>query len=281
MSISQLLRCLKEIPQEALLAIKPWRLKLLLKAQQKYYDELDITVPLSFDLKCPIHFAEAWWSFSEIFIQQECAAVFDLVPLPDRWLDIGAHAGFFSLYVIWLRAKRRQANDFSALLIDADRRVEPAVNKLRSLNNLLSQIKFKHGAISRGHGAQPFILRSHMASSLKRLSDLAGIEEIVERIDPGDILATLPAPYDLIKLDIEGAEYDFFVSYKPVIERAKYILLEWHSWHTGGGGFDQLSSLAQDLGLAPISEVTAPHKVFFNAAEAECGVILYRNRRLT
>ena len=50
----------------------------------------------------------------------------------------------------------------------------------------------------------------------------------------------LPPPYDLVKIDIEGAEADFLRAYPKVLSATRHLLMEWHSWHTGGGGPEQL-----------------------------------------
>src|SRR6186713_1284062 len=66
--------------------------------RQSYYEAFEIRVPLVAGLTAPVVSQEAWLSFSEIFLQGEYAAVWRAVPLPDRWIDLGCHAGYFSLY---------------------------------------------------------------------------------------------------------------------------------------------------------------------------------------
>ena len=39
-------------------------------------------------------------------------------------------------------------------------------------------------------------------------------------------------PFDIIKCDIEGAEWEFLNYYSNIVTNAKFVLLEWHSWHS-------------------------------------------------
>ena len=59
----------------------------------------------------------------------------------------------------------------------------------------------------------------------------------------------MPGPYDLVKVDIEGGEYEFLSHYKEVLAQAKYLILEWHDWHSGGGGAMQIKNLAEEQGF--------------------------------
>ena len=55
-----------------------------------------------------------------------------------------------------------------------------------------------------------------------------------------EIRATLCPPYDVIKCDIEGAEWEFLSHYQSIIKESHFFILEWHSWHTGKGGQKQI-----------------------------------------
>ena len=60
--------------------------------------------------------------------------------------------------------------------------------------------------------------------------------EEVEILKQNDISKWMPPPYDLIKCDIEGAEWELLNwHYDELVSQTKYILLKWHSWHNGGG----------------------------------------------
>ena len=81
-----------------------------------------------------------------------------------------------------------------------------------------------------------------------------------------DLMENLEPPYDLIKCDIEGSEWEFLNNYESLIKKSKYLLLEWHSWHEGGGGFPQIdqapsiSKLQSNCSSEPIPAVGREEK---------------------
>jgi FkbM family methyltransferase len=259
----------------------PWiRQRVLFAIKQDYYSELDFHVPLSHGFQCPISSFEHWCSFSEIFFGSEYDPVWKQIPLPARWLDLGCHAGYFSLYVAWLRGRGDLSENFQALLVDADSRSRVAVDKLMNLNDLQHKIQFEHGAIAREPGELFFAERGFMSSSAAKLGDQSGLVRRVPVISEDRIIALMPPPYDLIKIDVEGSEFDFLTAYSKVLRATKYLLLEWHSGHSGGGGKYQIQELCQNIGFTLIDDVITSHQVNHAGAISECGVLLYKRREL-
>jgi FkbM family methyltransferase len=236
---------------------------------QEHYRELAIQAPLSHGLACPIYSPEYWCSFSEIFINAEYASAFDLIPLPKRWIDLGCHAGFFSLYVEWLRRKRGETGKSEALLVDADQRLEPAIEHLNQANGL--SFRFLHGGVGAELGIMRFTERAFMASSASEIDNHDGRISLIPALTGEAIENVLPGPYDLIKVDIEGSEHDLLKRYHLLLSQCRHLLLEWHSWHAGGGGKAQLLELARSLGFELRAEVQPDHEV---AQGKHCGVLL-------
>ena len=65
-------------------------------------------------------------------------------------------------------------------------------------------------------------------------------------------------PCDLLKVDVEGSEMDFFRSETDFLRRTKFILCEWHKWHVSlheletflsGQEFESKRILHEDEGL--------------------------------
>lgn len=249
--------------------------KIIFHLKQKYYPHLDIVVPFGEGLSCPVVSPEAWYSFQEIFLQEEYRPVFDKIPLPKRWIDVGCHTGYFSFWVAWLLAQKKQAKNYQALLIDADLRMKNAVQKLIDLNALGERFLFRNGAISQNKGAVEFTQRCAMASSISELGSKSHTRYTVPVIDAGEILKIFPGPYDLIKVDIEGSEYDFLTAYQPVLDQTRHLVLEWHSWHLGGGGAGQIEELARARGFKVLLEIVPSHKVSVAQKTESCGVILF------
>ena len=89
-----------------------------------------------------------------------------------------------------------------------------------------------------------------------------------------EILQALPPPYDLIKCDIEGSEWDFIGHYPEILQNSKYLLMEWHSWHNGGGSLTQISEKLQEFGFS-ILKSSYPTKAL--GREGEVGLFLAEN----
>jgi FkbM family methyltransferase len=247
---------MKEILNGLVLAPLKWRRlreHLAFHIRQRHYDLLQVRVPLSAGLAAPVLSDEAWVSFSEIFLQEEYEQVFRLLPLPDRWIDLGCHAGFFSLFVEQRRRLDGREGRPQALLVDADSRSARAIERVIALNRLEGQMTFQHGAVSAGTGAVQFSQRAFMASGIAAVDDHPGEPSSVPIITPGRIVELLSPPYDLVKVDIEGSEHDFIDHYEPVWNRARHLVLECHdspstgnSWEDGAGrivrstGFERL-----------------------------------------
>jgi FkbM family methyltransferase len=273
----QALKRLVSKPLQSLLTQERLRSRLAFELRQNYYSDLEILVPIGKTLRCPVSSSEHWFSFSEMFVEQEYKEAFDIIPLPKRWIDVGCHAGYFSLFVAWMWEKQASTREFQSLLIDADPRVCNAVRKLIDLNELGEHMLFEHGLVSCGEGSGSFALNEVMSSALTTNEESSDNVIGVKIISQQEILRLFPPPYDLIKIDVEGAEHDFLVGYDQLVHNARYLLLEWHSWHTGGGGVEQIKTLAQTMGLSLVKEITRAHTVAHSGQQAQCGVLLLQN----
>src|SRR6516165_674935 len=107
---------------------------------------------------------------------------------------------------------------------------------------------------------------------------MGGIQELrrVRVIPPAEILAALPPPYDLIKIDVEGAEGDFIEAYRTVHAHAAAILMEWHSPDKEGSKEKGLRQLLEASDFSLVRELR-PRRVFqSDSGWSSTGVQLYR-----
>lgn len=259
---------------DALLKVEPVRKRVAFALRNHYYGDLQVAAPIGGGLRCPIAHPEYWWSFEEVFFTDEYRPVFERIPLPNRWLDLGCHAGFFSLFVALQRKKAGMTDDFAALLIDGDSRVARSIEAVRAANGFGERLKFLHGAIAAEPGELFFEQAMVMSSALVKNGEAKPGVERVPVIRPEQIVAALPPPYDLVKIDVEGAEHDFLTTYAPVLNATKHLLLEWHSWHFGGGGLETIRSAASAAGFREIAELVPSHAIVGNAKRF-CGVLLF------
>lgn len=246
------------------------RNKLLFHLKHKYFHEFEHSIPLESGYWAHLLEKDSYDSFSEIFIKQEYLEFIPDEPI-SRILDIGAHYGYFSL---WLQSRHPEI-ELSSLMI------EPSPSCARSLHNLANQeiLDGRFSYLQRAIGlpdseSSPFYDRSHMAGSRYSLSQSEKAIQ-VQNLSEADLVEKLEAPYDLIKCDIEGSEWEFLNNFQNLIKKSKYLLLEWHSWHEGGGGFSQIEKSMHSLDF---SMVRSSEPVPAIAREGEVGLILFKNR---
>jgi len=246
---------------------------------RRWFGDVEFEIPLTENLACPIGRWDSVHSFSEIFVADEYGAFLQEVPLPRRWLDLGCHAGYFTLYLAWKNALAGRAGDWSALMIDADPRMAPLVSWMLRRNRLEKNGMFKAGMIGEGTGERQYALRSGMGSS----SDLAAAPaEMVCRvpcITARQIAELFPPPYDLIKIDIEGAEYEFARIYADLYRQANYLLAEWHSQDREGKRAAGLKELCAQNGFDYVKEIRAKREICLQGVWNSSGVQLYRRRQ--
>jgi len=80
--------------------------------------------------------------------------------------------------------------------------------------------------------------------------------------------------FDLIKCDLEGAEWEFITHYSSLLKNSKFVVMEWHSWHSGHGGFPQIESKLTEIGFQIIKS-SSPQKAV--GREGEVGLFLAQN----
>ncbi len=252
------------------------RQRVIPSLKSKYFHEMDLSIDIGADLKAPIPFPTATNSFSEIFVQNAYSAIRSFIPWPQHWLDIGCHCGFFSLWLYLQQARQGTLDQCSAVLIDADARSASAIARLRQLNHFPeTRCRFIGGAIAAENN--PLFKQRHgMGSALGQLSSARYQDAYpVPRITEDAILSVTPPKLDLLKIDVEGAELMFLKHYPQVAQRARHLLLEWHSWAPDWTGLDGLDLLCGNLGFQRTAIIDEARSHIVNNQPASCGTLLY------
>ena len=249
-----------------------FRRALITHLKARYFNEFNHSIPLGNGYWADIMENDSYDSFSEIFIKQE---YLDFLPNNKicRMVDIGAHYGYFSL---WLQSKFPES-EIHSLLIEPSPRSSRSLEHLVMLKSLNGRFRYINKAIGNAKNKHShFYDRPHMAGSIftSTLSSEDSIE--VERLCESELLSEYPPPYDLIKCDIEGAEWDFIQNYDSIIRKTNHLLLEWHSWHSGGNGFPQLENKLKELGFK-VTKKTSPESA--SGRDGQVGLLLAENQK--
>ena len=256
-------------PLNWLLLIRAFRQHLAFHLKYRYFQDLNIEVPVGENLIAILPYLDSSDSFSEIFLRHEYREFLQEIELPHKWIDIGCHMGYFSLYLENWRRLSGVSEQSSAILIDADSRTKTAITRLIERNKLSNRWTYQYAAIGRPTDLATFYEDDYMAST--SLEGAAGKPVKVDVCKAQDIEEKLPGYYDLVKVDIEGSEWDFLNHYEEILQKTRYLLLEWHSWHGGGGGFAQLKAKIFKLGFLILSE-SKPQSL--ESKERQVGLIL-------
>jgi FkbM family methyltransferase len=254
------------------------RARVAFQVKYRCLHELDLRIPLGYGISVPWFDQEIGSSFTEIFLEQEYSRLFEFIEAPTRWIDLGAFAGFFSIWLLWNRRRLVMDNaPCEALLIDADEVRTPYIRDLFRINNLTEKFRFRHGAIGSGKETCKFVHTPWMGSALASITGTNTNAADVPILTAAEILSIFGPPFELLKVDIEGAEYDLFKDYHDLLCCCENLLLEWHSWHPGKGGLGQLQALASEAGFEQIAELQPPR----NVNSGQTGVVLLHRVRQT
>jgi FkbM family methyltransferase len=245
----------------------------------RWFHDLEISIPLSNGFYCPIPDIDSIHSFGEIFVNNEYGLFLEKLPLPKRWIDLGCHAGFFTLYLAWQHRVKNQS-DWRALLIDADPRMKEITDATIRLNRLEPYCALLWGLISKERGEREFALRGGMGSSADlSVNDVREVRR-VRCIPPEEIIKRFAPPYDLVKVDIEGAEYDFLEEYGTVYSNASWILIEWHSADRDGSGRERVMRLLKPQGFDLVGTEGPKRTCELDGHWFSSGIQLYRSKRV-
>lgn len=234
-----------------------------------YFHELKFSIPLGNNYWANLLENDSFDPFSEIFICQEYADFIPNEPIL-KLIDIGANYGYFSL---WLQSKIENC-PLNSLMIEASPKCKRSLQKIIDDKNLPN---FK--LLSRAIGDPvttftEFYDRPFMAGSVIQGSEDATPIKI-KTLQEVEITNSMQPPYDLIKCDIEGAEWEFLINYPNIIKNTKYLVMEWHSWHLGGGGITQIQKQLKDLGYSILKSNPATKAI---GRKGEVGMLLAQNK---
>lgn len=216
----------------ALLKISFIRKKIIHSIKQYYFNELDISLPIENDYWARLYHNDSYDSFSEIFIQNEYQQFNPQIEV-NTLIDLGAHHGFFSL---WLQSKQPKIK-IKSLLIEPSSRCEKALlNFIHKEKITPYNTYFKKCIGNPQNKFTKFYDRPHMASSQIKYDDDEDFIHI-PILQIQDITNWNAPPYDLLKCDIEGAEWELLNHYKEILKETKFLIIEWHKGQVEYGEF--------------------------------------------
>lgn len=143
-------------------------------------------------------------------------------------VDVGANVGVFSVWAAQHGAKVVAVEANTDLMGRLRANVEKAAVKVDIRHAAVWNVSHLRGSIVGGHGAGRFVFGG----------------EDVGTLSLDDLLATVDGDVDVLKVDVEGAEWAIFSSVpSTLLGRCRYITIETHPWGEDGFGFGDLVRL--------------------------------------
>jgi FkbM family methyltransferase len=188
---------------------------------------------------------------------------FDTVlPECERMIDCGGFIGFTALYAAaqGARVDVFEPSPTNAALLAANLAANP---------RLAARIRLHRHAIGPADATLPLYGKGHADSgsslfrTIQRSTVVAGRPEAVVPVRAAsDVLGSLNlSPDTLLKIDIEGAEYEVVPAIAPLLERHRpFVHLSFHPFNIVRGADEYLNQVARLRGALAIAEAVAPYR---------------------
>ena len=190
-------------------------------------------------------------SVRDVFMSTHYWRAFEHVTSPPKLIvDLGAHCGHFSLLSHLALLEKFGADHADYLLVEANPRLLPQIRRVLDEAGFFDQVKITQGLVGKKSGFASFQSDPRNLLSSRALPPVANGQGLsLPYVDLDSIVPTGRA-IDLLKIDIEGSEYDLLENYPHVLQAAKLLLIEVH------GPSEDLQRFEQNLaalGLVPLS----------------------------
>lgn len=191
-------------------------------------------------------------SFQDVFCQPFYWQIFNLVNEPPKLIvDCGAHCGHFSILADICFQNKFGVKDTEYLLIEPNPHLLPVLQKNINDTNLTSRSQIIPGLLGSQNGYDTLWInpKNYLSASLQPIKDAKPHK--IQYINLLNIIGD--RTIDLIKIDIEGAEYNFVKENIILLQKANLIFLELHH-----ESLDKQHELFQSLAAIGLYPATKP-----------------------
>ncbi len=167
-------------------------------------------------------------SFSDVFCHPFYWQIFQYLPAsPKLVVDCGAHCGHFSVLSNICINSKFDCLDAEYLLVEPNPHLIPILENTTKEAGLAPRTQIHHGLLGAKSGTDTLWVdpKNYLATGLSQ-SDRAKPYE-VGYLDLDALVGNRPV--DLMKIDIEGGEFDFVDANLDVLSRTNLIFMELHA----------------------------------------------------
>lgn len=165
-------------------------------------------------------------------------------------VDLGAHCGHFSMLADTCARVRFGKGNGRYVLVEPNPGLVPVIHRNLSTSALCENHSIHQGLVGVREGTADLWVSSknYLSASLSRGHATRAVS--ARYLDLEKLVGA--ARVDLLKVDIEGAEYDLVRNYPALFGRVDRLMIEIH--RTERGDFGDLEPLLRDAGLSPVGE---------------------------
>ena len=168
-------------------------------------------------------------SFKDVFCHPFYWQIFQYMETaPKLVLDCGAHCGHFSVLADICISEKFDENDTRYLLVEPNPNLIPVLHKNISESGLEAKSQIHQGLLGPKEGSDTLWIapKNYLATGLNR-QDNSSKGETVDYLNLDPLVGD--QKIDLMKLDIEGGEFEFLEHNLDIFKRTEMIFMELHS----------------------------------------------------
>jgi FkbM family methyltransferase len=194
-------------------------------------------------------------SARDVFLSAHYWRLFEYLEHPPRLVvDLGAHCGHFIVVLNCIARERFGADVARYIAVEGLHGLLPSLSATLKHVGLLNQVEIVHGLVGSKSGSGYLYSgdRSRLDATVRPLPNKVRRGAAVPYIDVLDRLAE-GERIDVLKIDIEGAEFELLSNYPDLFARSRLIAIELHG-HAGDAPafIEHLQSLGLRECSAPI-----------------------------
>ena len=178
--------------------------------------------PLALDNKYQVN------SLQDVFCHPFYWQIYTWVDQPPKLVvDLGAHCAHFSMLADVCFRERFGAVQPEYLLIEPNPDLVPVIKRNLAKSGLCSTHVLKQGLVGNRKGSATLWVSgsNYLSASLQRGESTQPVK--AEYLDLEALIGG--RTIDLLKIDIEGAEYDFVAQYPELLKQVRRLMIEIHS----------------------------------------------------
>jgi FkbM family methyltransferase len=191
-------------------------------------------------------------SVRDVFMSAHYWRVFEHMPSPPKLIvDLGAHCGHFSVLCHLAILERFGSDPAEYILVEALPSLLPQIHRVVGEAGFSRQVRIVQGMVGKREGVASFRSDSRNLLSSQALPQTSNSEMPALPYRDLDSIIRPGTKIDILKIDIEGSEYDLIENYRHILLSANLLLIEVHGPVENQLGFERNLAGAGFFPLSP------------------------------